>query len=289
MKRFALLASLAVACAPTPPPVAPRTQQPARGCPRPEKRRSAGALWQRARKLERAERWAEAEAVLARGEELAPRDARFPADRGYVQVRLAEATADRQQQSKYFESSKASLRMCLREDPNYAECHHFLGEAALATGDPQTALDEYAKAIRIDPDTSWFYPPLAEELIALKKYDTARAVIDAGTHRFTPSDRTRSSLYGLYVLSFQVHQAKGDSAGMIRAMERARGVGEAQHPEILFNLGSTYAVQTPPDRDRALADLEAFVQRVCHSAGTEKFRDQCQVASALIQKLTSAR
>lgn len=289
MKRFALLVALAVGCAPTPPPAAPKPpRQPARRCPRAEQRGSASVLWQQARRLERAERWAEAEAVLAQGEELAPRDARFPADRGYAQVRLAEAAADRQQQSKYFESSKASLHKCLQEDPNYAECHHFLGEATLGTGDPQTAIDEYAKAIRIDPDTSWFYPPLAEELIALKKYDTARAVVEAGIHRFAPSDATRSNLYGLHVLSFEIYQTKGDSAGMIRALEKARDVDQGRHPEILFNLGSMYVTQTPPDRDRALANLEAFVQRACHSAGAEKFRDQCQVARALIQKLGSA-
>jgi len=146
----------------------------------------------------------------------------------------------------------------------------------------------YSKAIEHDPAVPYFYPPLAEAYNTFKLYDQAAAVLKEGTSLVPPgNERNDKALYGMYILLFQSAQAKDDKASMVAAMEKAQQVAGEGHPEISFNLGSTYAVMEPPQKDKALRLLNSFTKGACRGGNAKKFKDQCATANGLIQKLGS--
>lgn len=237
-------------------------------------------IWKLAKAYEKKEQWDKMASTLSRAVSVAPGFANYWASRGYALVRQAEAgDAD-----KYAEA-KQPLQKCIEKDPNYAECYHFLGEADLWTDDTQGALENYTKAIEHNPRVAYFYPPLAETYITLKFYKQAGQVLKEGTSIIQPSKENNNNLYGMYVLRFQVAQSNDDKPEMVASMEQAKKVAGDTHPEISFNLGSTYAVMDPPQKDKAVRLLKTFTKRACRSANAKKFHEQCETSSALIQKL----
>jgi tetratricopeptide (TPR) repeat protein len=237
-------------------------------------------MWKLSKEYEKKEDWDKMASTLANAARVAPDFANYSYKRGYALVKQAEAGNP----DKYNEAMEP-LKKCIEKDPNLAECYHFLGESYLWTGDEQNALDNYTKAVEHDPTTPFFYAPLAELYIALKFYKEADGVLKEGTRIIAPGEKSNNHLYAMYVLRFQVAQAQGDKATMVTAMEKANEVAGEAHPEIAFNLGSTYAVMDPPQKEKANRMLSSFVKRACRSAQAAKFKEQCATANALIQKL----
>jgi len=237
-------------------------------------------MWKLAKAYEKKEDWDKLASTLSRATGVAPDFANYWFKRGYALMKQAEAGNP----DKY-EEAKEPLKKCIEKDPNYAECYHFLGEADLWTNDEQGALDNYTKAVEHDPTVPYFYPPLAEAYITLRFYKEAEGVLKEGTRIIPPGEKNNNHLYGMYVLRFEVSQAQNDTAGMVTAMEKAQEVAGDAHPEISFNLGSTYAVMEPPQKEKAVRLLSSFVKRACRSANAAKFKEQCETANTLIQKL----
>jgi tetratricopeptide (TPR) repeat protein len=229
---------------------------------------------------EKKEDWDKMASTLAKAVQMAPEFANYWFKRGYALIKQAEAG-----RADAYEEAKEPLKKCIEKDPNYSECYHFLGEAYLWTDDEQNALDNYTKAVEHNPTTGYFYPPLAETYIALKFYNEAEQVLKEGTRLIPPSEKTNPNLYGMYVLQFQVAQSKDDKASMVTAMESAQEVAGEKHPEISFNLGSTYAVMEPPQKEKAVRLLSSFTKRACKGANAAKFKEQCETSSSLIQQL----
>ena len=65
----------------------------------------------------------------------------------------------------------------------------------------------------------------------------------------------------------------------------AQEVAGDAHPEIAFNLGSTYAVMEPPRKEKAVRLLSSFTKRACRGANASKFKEQCETSQSLIQML----
>ena len=79
---------------------------------------------------------------------------------------------------------------------------------------------------------------------------------------------------------------KGDFASVAVLLEKAKAAdAEGTHPEILFNLGSTYAVMTPPKKQEALQLLKAFSTRGCKGPKAAKFKAQCDQTQTLMMNL----
>ncbi|MBM4361957.1 MAG: tetratricopeptide repeat protein [Deltaproteobacteria bacterium] len=228
------------------------------------------------------EDWDKMASTLSRAMQIAPEFASYAYRRGYALMQKAVAAGP-----EGYEEAKQPLQKCIETDPNYAECYHELGTAMLWTDNEQGALENWTKAIEHDPTVPYFYDPLAASLIALKLYDQADAVLKEGTRIILPKDEaTKNALYNMYVLRSMVSQARGDKSEMVSALERANEVGGDAHPEIGFNLGSTYAVANPPQKEKALRLLNSFVKRTCKGAqAAEKFKDQCATSADLVQKL----
>lgn len=237
-------------------------------------------MWKLAKAYEKKEDWDKMASTLSRASQLAPTFANYSFKRGYALIKQAEAGNP----DKY-EEAKEPLKKCVEKDPNFAECYHFLGEAALWTNDEQGALDNYTKAVEHDPTTPFLYAPLAELYITLRFYKEASAVLKEGTRLVPPGEKNNNHLYAMYVLRFQVAQASDDKAEMVASMEKAESVAGDAHPEISFNLGSTYAVMEPPQKEKAVRLLSSFVKRACRSAQATKYKAQCETSNSLIQKL----
>jgi tetratricopeptide (TPR) repeat protein len=235
------------------------------------------------------EDWDKMSSTFARAAQVAPDFANYDYKQGLALMQKAG-----QGNPDAYVEAKQPLQKCIQTDPNFAECYHELGSANLWTDDDQGALENWTKAIEHDPTVAYFYPPLAEELIALKLYDNAEAVLKEGTRIINPAnakseeeaDQIREQLFGMYSLLAKVNQAKGDTSAVVATLEKANEVAGEKHPEISFNLGSTYAVMKPPQKEKAVRLLNSFVKRTCKGAqAAEKFKDQCATAADLIQKL----
>jgi tetratricopeptide (TPR) repeat protein len=230
---------------------------------------------------EKKEDWDKMASTMSRATQVAPDFADYWFKRGYALIKQAEAG-----NPDAYEEAKDPLRKCIEKDANYAECYYFLGQASLWTRNDQDALVNYTKAIEHDPiGHPMFYPPLGELYVNLKFYKEAEQVLQEGTRYVRPSEDNNSNLYGMYVLLFEVAQAKDDKPSMVAAMEKAQEVAGDKHPEIAFNLGSTYAVMDPPQKEKAVRLLGSFSKRVCRAAQAQKFKEQCETAQGLVQKL----
>ncbi len=238
-------------------------------------------FWKLAMAYQKQEEWGKMESVLSRAAAQAPEFADYFYYRGYALVQIAQGG-----NKDAYEDAKAPLEKCIQLDPNYAECYHWLGIAMLWTGNEQAAIENYTKAIEHDPKVGYFYPPLGEIYIHLRFYDQAEQVLKGGERLLDKVQKNKNSLYAIYTLLSNVYQAKRDDASRITALESANAVAGDSHPEIAFNLGSTYATMKPPQKDKAVRLLKSFNKRACAGKkGATTYKEQCETSQSLVQKL----
>ncbi len=237
-------------------------------------------IWKLAKAYEKKEDWDKMASTLSRAVQVAPDFANYWYKRGFALMQQA-----RKGNPDAYEEAKEPLKKCVEKDPNLAECYHELGDAYLWTDDEQNAAQNLTAAIEHGPQTAYFYPPLGELYIWLKLYKEAGTVLEEGTKVIPPGEASNDALYGMYTLLFNVHQAADNQAAMLSVLERANEVAGDTHPEISFNLGSTYAVMNPPQKEKAVRLLKSFTKRACKSAQAMKFKAQCETSSSLIQDL----
>jgi len=84
--------------------------------------------------------------------------------------------------------SASSLRDALARNPNDAELHHRLGDAAEKAGDPLEAVREHQRAAELDPSEPHLYD-WGTELLAHRALEPATEVFTQGNRRFPKSVR----------------------------------------------------------------------------------------------------
>ena len=237
-------------------------------------------MWKLAKAYETKEDWDKMASILSTAVQQAPSFANYYYKRGFALMQQARAgNPDR------YKDAEAPLKSCIEKDPNYAECYHELGDAYLWTDNVQGAVQNFQAAIEHNPTVGYFYGPLGETYLTLKLYKEAEGILKAGAGAVPPLEKNKNHLYSINVLLSQVYQANGDMNGMVTVLEKAQAVAGDQHPEISFNLGSTYAAMNPPKTTKAVQLLKSFSKRTCRGAKKKKFQEQCETAQALIQKL----
>jgi hypothetical protein len=50
-------------------------------------------------------------------------------------------------------------------------------------------------------------------------------------------------------------------------------------------LGSTYAIQEPPQKEKAVRLLKSFTKRACAGSNNKKYKEQCETAGSMLQQL----
>jgi tetratricopeptide (TPR) repeat protein len=238
-------------------------------------------FWKLAMAYQKQEEWSKMESTLSRASSVAPTNADYYYYRGYALIKIAEASKNKEA----YAEAKAPLQKCIEVDANFAECYYWLGQAEQWTEEEQPALENYTKAIEHDPTVGYFYPPLAEMYLNLKMYNEGEQVLKEGEQHLEKVVKNKNALYGIYTLMFNVYQAHKDLAAGAAALEKANDVAGDTHPEIAFNLGSTYAVMKPPKKDQAVRLLKSFNKRACKSKDAIKFKQQCETSNALVAKL----
>lgn len=224
------------------------------------------------------EEWEKTASTLARATSIASSYANYFYERGYALVQVASKSKQR----SAWEEAKEPLVKCIETDTRFAHCYFELALVELFMDNEQAALENYTKAIQHAPDETPFYAPLADLYIRLDYFDQAKAVLEQGT-KFAQDEG--KSKFNMYVLLASVAQSQNDMPGMVKALETANDIGGKDNPEILFNLGSTYAVMDPPKKSQAIQMLKRFQAQACKGGKAMKYQEQCEQAMALIAKL----
>ncbi|PKN49504.1 MAG: hypothetical protein CVU63_01970 [Deltaproteobacteria bacterium HGW-Deltaproteobacteria-20] len=224
------------------------------------------------------EEWEKVASTLARATQVAPTYANYHYERGYALVQVASKS----KQKSAWEEAKEPLVKCIEADTRFAHCYFELALVELFLDNEQGALENYTKSIQHAPNEGSFYAPLADLYIRLDYFDQAKGVLEQGV-KFA-ADESKAK-FNMYVLLANVHQFQGDMAGMVKALETANDIGGKENPEILFNLGSTYAVMNPPKKSQAIQMLKKFQAQACKGASAQKYKDQCEQSMALVVKL----
>jgi tetratricopeptide (TPR) repeat protein len=236
-------------------------------------------LYKLAMAYRKKEAWDKVASTLARATQLAPKFANYQYERGYA---LEEEAAKK---TVSWEEAKDPFKKCIEADPNLADCYHELGYTNLWTDNEQEALINYTKAIEHKPDELRYYTRLADLYLALGYTDQAAQTLKEAL-AYTTDKADNKFLFGVHVLLSQVYQTKGQMNDMVTELEAAKKVAGDDHPEILYNLGSTYAVLNPPRKTEAIQLLKGFSTRACRGAGaTGKYKDQCEASQSLVAKL----
>jgi tetratricopeptide (TPR) repeat protein len=225
------------------------------------------------------EDWDKAASTLSRATQLAPKFANYWAERGYA--------VEKQAQKKVvpYEEAKEPYQKCIENDPNYADCYEHLGTVFLWTDDEQKALDNYTKAIEHDPTIIGYYAALADLYIRLGYMKEAEQVLKEAKSFAKPGDK---ALYDIHVLLSQVFQDRSSMPEMVTELEAAKNVAGTEGSEaieILFALGSTYAILNPPRKTEAIQMLKGFSGRACKGTRASSYKTQCETAQTLVTQL----
>ncbi|HNS95924.1 MAG TPA: tetratricopeptide repeat protein [Polyangiaceae bacterium] len=224
------------------------------------------------------EEWEKVASTLARATQAAPQYANYHYERGYALVQVASKSKQR----SAWEEAKEPLVKCIEADTRFAHCYFELALVELFLDNEQGALENYTKAIQHAPNEGSFYAPLADLYIRLDYFDQAKGVLEQGV-KFA-ADESKAK-FNMYVLLASVAQFQNDMPSMVKALETANELGGKDNPEILFNLGSTYAVLNPPKKSQAIQMLKKFQAQACKGGSAQKYREQCEQAIALLVKL----
>ncbi len=230
------------------------------------------------------EEWDKVVSTTARACQLAPKYANYWLERGFALEQLAK------KKTVQWEEAKEPFQKCIEADPNYAACYEELGHVFLWTDDEQKALENYTKAIEHDPNNLSYYPVLADLYIRLGHHKEAEQVLKEAKSFAKPTDPNHmKALFGIHMLTAQVHQDRGNTAEQVTELEAAQKVA-GDGPDsilILYALGSTYALLNPPRSADAIAKLKGFSSRACKSAKSTSYKAECETAQALLNKLGS--
>jgi tetratricopeptide (TPR) repeat protein len=180
--------------------------------------------------------------------------------------------------------AREALGKCVELEPALSECHLLLGEALEMTDDEQGAARSYTQAITHEPSAPHLYAPLAATYLRFKLYAEAEQVLNEGIARVPRELKNAAGILRLYRLLAVVADARGDRAGVLRALEAGAREGGSD-PELDFELGTNYASLTPPRRASALQALSRFNQRVCKGAAAVAYKQQCEIAAHVVARL----
>ena len=225
------------------------------------------------------EDWDKAASTLSRATQLAPKFANYWLERGYALEQQAKKKTVR------YEEAKEPYQKCIENDPNYAECYEQLAGIYLWTDDEQNALDNYTKAIEHDPSKIGFYAALADLYLRLGYTKEAEQVLKEAKSFAKPGDK---ALFDIHTLLAGVYQDRNSMPEMVTELEAAKSLANPEGPqavEILYTLGSTYAVLNPPRKTEAIQMLKGFSSRACKGSRANTYKSQCETAQTLVTQL----
>jgi tetratricopeptide (TPR) repeat protein len=240
-------------------------------------------LWKLARAYHSKGDWQKDAATCAQAEKLAPTYASYFEEHGYALEQQAIAGPTN------WSEAKQPLQDAISKDPNLSDAYEELGNVELHLSDEKGALDNFTKAIELNPTKTFYYESLASLYIQLYFLDQAEQVLKEGVTFLQPGDKHAFSLHtGLG----QVEEGKGNLAAALAEYEEARKVCEPEKcagpGQVLayYNLGVAYAKSDPPRKSEAVAALGKFYTASCKGGKAKnKLGDQCGTAQQYATQL----
>jgi tetratricopeptide (TPR) repeat protein len=238
--------------------------------------------WKLALAYHKKEQWDKVANACSRAEKIAPTFANYFMEHGVALARQA------QKGPTSWADCKEPLNQALKLDANLADAHFELAEAMLHLDDEAGALQAYSKAVEVRPDEHAFYGPYADQLLRLGFIDQAEQILKESLN-YPPKDGEQKRLFVVHSLLGAVAELRGNLTGAVTSYEAAKKscgqCAEPGQPIAYFNLGVAYANLNPPEKSKAVQNLQAFQKVICKGAAAQRYADQCATAQAVATKM----
>jgi tetratricopeptide (TPR) repeat protein len=147
-------------------------------------------------------------------------------------------------------------------------------------------MQNWTKALQVQPDQTQYYVTLADEYRRLMFYDQEEQVLREGLSFAGADDK---HVFNMHTLLGDEYETKGDFARAVSEYEAAKKSCESNkcndHKEAYFYLGSAYAELNPPKKNEAVQQLQSFWKITCKGAAAKNFADQCAQSQEIARRV----
>jgi tetratricopeptide (TPR) repeat protein len=199
---------------------------------------------------------------------------------GYAIEQLAETAGGS------WADAKAPFQEAIQIDPNYGQAYGELAWVLIHLDDEAGAMQNWTKALQVQPDQTQYYVTLADEYRRLMFWDQEEQVLREGLSFAGGEDK---HVFNMHTLLGDLYETKGDYARAVSEYEAAKKSCESNkcndHKEAYFYLGSAYAELNPPKKNEAVQQLQSFWKITCKGAAAKNFADQCAQSQEIARRV----
>jgi tetratricopeptide (TPR) repeat protein len=246
---------------------------------------NARIWWKLALAYEKKEDWQKMATACSHAEEAAEKaegkktHADYYFRQGYALEQLAEAGGS-------WADAKAPFLEAIALDPNYGQAYGELAWVLVHVDDEVGAMQNWTKALQVQPELTQYYVTLADEYRRLMFYDQLEQTLKEGLSFATEDDK---HLFNMHTLLGDTYENKGDFTRAVSEYEAAKKSCESNkcndHKEAYFYLGSAYAELNPPRKNEAVQQLQSFWKITCKGASAKNFADQCAQSQEIARRV----
>jgi tetratricopeptide (TPR) repeat protein len=246
---------------------------------------NARIWWKLVLAYEKKEDWQKMATACSHAEEAAEKSegkkahADYYFRQGYAIEQLAEAGGS-------WADAKAPFQEAIALDPNYGQAYGELAWVLIHVDDEVGAMQNWTKAIQVQPDQTQYYVSLADEYRRLMFYDQEEQVLREGLSFAGDGDK---HVFDMHTLLGDEYETKGDFARAVTEYEAAKKSCESNkcndHKEAYFYLGTAYAELNPPKKNEAIQQLQSFWKITCKGAAAKTFADQCAQSQEIARRV----
>jgi tetratricopeptide (TPR) repeat protein len=182
--------------------------------------------------------------------------------------------------------AKAPFQTAIQIDANLGKAYGELAMVLLHADDESGAIQNWSKALEVQPDETQYYVLLADEYRRLMFYDQEEQVLREGLS-FTKEDDKH--LFNMHALLGDLYETRGNFAQAVTEYEAAKKSCDSNkcndHKEAYFYLGAAYSEVNPPKKDQAIQQLQSFWKITCKGALAAKFGDQCAQSQEIVRRM----
>jgi tetratricopeptide (TPR) repeat protein len=242
--------------------------------------------WKLALAYEGKEDWQKMASACTKAEEAAEKadKKKTHADYYFQHGHALEELADKGQGA--WADAKPPFQTAIQLDANYGQAYGELAEVLIHADDEAGAIQNWTKALEMQPDQTMYYVSLADEYNRLMFFDQAEQVLREGLSFAKEDDK---HLFNMHALLGSLYENKGDFTRAVAEYEASKKTCDSNkcndHKEAYFNLGSAYAELNPPRKNEAIQQLQSFWKVTCKGALAAKYADQCSQSQEIVRRM----
>ncbi len=247
---------------------------------------NARIWWKLALAYEKKEDWAKTVTACTKAEEAAEKadkkktHADYYFAQGYALTQIAEKG------DGPWGDAKAPFLAAIQIDPNLGKAYGELAMVLLHGDDEVGAIQNWSKALEVQPDETQYYVLLADEYRRLSFYDQEEQVLREGLSFAKEDDK---HLFNMHALLGDIYETRGNYPQAVTEYEAAKKSCDSNkcndHKEAYFYLGAAYSELNPPKKNEAIQQLQSFWKITCKGALAAKFGDQCAQSQEIVRRM----